>query len=150
MPVVYDGYTFFVVSVSEGTTLPLFGRLKILKLLIDILTNQEYSKRMRDYNPAVPAVMRLIKEGKITIKDAASVLSCDDKTVKNFMKEFGVEVVLLGTPRSRKEASEANKKRNELLGTLAKAIKYDKADLHELAETHSIPSRTLYRWLHRV
>lgn len=105
---------------------------------------------MKDYSPAVPAIMRLIKQGKITIRDGGDVLGVDPSTIKNMMKEHGVEVVSLGTVASRREASEANKARNDLLITLAKAIKYDKADLHELAETHKIPTRTLYRWLHRV
>jgi predicted Rossmann fold nucleotide-binding protein DprA/Smf involved in DNA uptake len=105
---------------------------------------------MREYSPAVPVVMRLIKQGKLTLKDAGDILNTSPKTVQNLMKEFGIEVLIIGTAKNRKEASEANKKRNELLTTLAKLIKYEKADINELAETHNIPSRTLYRWLHRV
>lgn len=105
---------------------------------------------MKPYNPAVAVVMRLIKQGKITTRDAGDVLSADPKTIKSMMKEHGIETVSKGVGVNRREAAEANKKRNELLTTFAKAIKYDKADLRELSKEHTIPIRTLYRWVHRV
>lgn len=107
-------------------------------------------RQPKPLHPAVPAVMRLIAAGKITLKEASEVLDCSIKTVKNKMDEMDIEVVTLGTVQSRKEKSEANKLRNELLETLAKKVKYEKEDINLLAYAHNIPSRTLYRWIHKV
>lgn len=101
-------------------------------------------------HPSVPVVMRLIGAGKITIKEGSEILNCSPKTVHNYMKEFGVEVINLGTTQSRKQKSEDNAARNNLLETLAKQVKFEGKDLHALCAEHHIPSRTLYRWVAKV
>lgn len=107
-------------------------------------------RHVNSYNPSVPAVMRLIQSGNITIKDAAEILGCSSKTIQDKMKEFGIRVLVVGAYNNRKDAAEANKVRKALIEDLAKQIKYNGKDLHVLSKEHYIPTRTLYRWLHRV
>lgn len=94
--------------------------------------------------------MKLIKNGKITLKEAAEILDRSVSSINALQKEFGIETVIMKPGRDRAAAAEANKLRNELLETLAKRVKYDNEDVHALAAEHKIPSRTLYRWVHRV
>ncbi len=104
----------------------------------------------KTYNPSVPATLKFISQGKLSMKDASEILDCSPSTVKNLMKEFGVEIVSLNTVQTRKEKTQANMARSELLEKLAKQVKYDKADIHLLAFANNIPSRTLYRWVLKV
>jgi transposase len=108
------------------------------------------TRHINTYNPSVPAVMRLIQSGNITIKDAAEILGCSTTTVKNKMKEFGIRVLVVGAYNNRKDSAEVNKVRKILIEKLAKQIKYEGKNLHELSKEHFIPVRTLYRWLHLV
>lgn len=107
-------------------------------------------KHIKSYNPCVPAVMRLIQSGNITIKDASEILDCSTGTVRNKMKEFSVQVLFVGAYNLRKDAAESNKVRKILIEDLVNQIKYHGKDLQVLSKEHFIPTRTLYRWLHRV
>lgn len=104
----------------------------------------------REYTPSMLVVMRLLKDGTLTERQAAEILGCSPKTIHNFKTELGIEGVFVGTGANRREAAEANRKRSALLETLAKQIKYEGGDLKALAEEHIIPTRTLYRWVLKV
>jgi hypothetical protein len=106
--------------------------------------------RIHPYSPSVPVVMRLLKNGSITVAEAAEVLQCSTRQITKIQAEFGIVKPVVYSGLARKEASEANRARKELLEKLAKQVKYEKGDLHALAAENNIPSRTLYRWVHRV
>lgn len=66
------------------------------------------------------------------------------------MENYGIETVFKGTGSNRREASEANKKRNEMLHNLANQVVHEGAVIKELAEANFIPLKTLYRWVNRI
>ena len=105
---------------------------------------------MKTYIAVEAVVMRLIQEGKITCDDAGDLLKCSSKTINVMKKEYGISVVFKGTGQNRKDAAEANKKRNELLRELALKVIKEKSVIKKVAEDNFIPLKTLYRWVIRV
>jgi transposase len=107
-------------------------------------------RELKILQPSIVPVMRLINSGTITIKDAAEIMQCSNKTIQNRMKDYGIETVKLGTTQTRRDKAIANAERNELLATLAKRVKNDKEDIQTLAKEYNVAVRTLYRWVLKV